>query len=866
MTVPNEPPVLTATYRLQLHAGFAFDDARAVLPYLADLGITHVYLSPITTAAPGSTHGYDVADPTRINPEFDGEEGYARFVQEQRRLGLGQVIDVVPNHFGIPPGAANPFWDDVLRQGPSAYSAPVFDIDWEPLDESLRGRVMLPILGDRLDAVLARGELTVEVEGDLGWLRYYAHRLPINPPSLDVWRAAGAPRDTAAVRALIEAQHYRLGYWRDTKRLVNYRRFFTVDSLIGIRTEDPNVFEFVHRLALRLVREGSAHGLRIDHPDGLLDPKAYLDHLRSALTEAGAPEAYVVLENILDVNEPLPENWDCAGTTGYDFLNEVTRVLVARDHEARFTEVYEGATGRRETYRDVEDACRADIVRGYLGGQLDTIAHRLHRAAGEGTALEAFVEAFRRLLSAFPIYRSYHRVHALDPYAASAVAHAVKRVRDSGDVDAAALERVASILAAPPEGEARANVMRLQQFMPAIQAKGLEDRAFYRYYRLLALNEVGGDPGRFGEPVEAFHTRLGRKAHEWPAGMLATATHDHKRGEDVRARLIALSELPDEWGEAYGRAAAALRRFDEARDVSEGDLYFLVQTLIGCMPAGMEGGREGDRELIERLDAYMRKALRESGEHTDWVATDERYEDAVGALIRHSLAEGSPVLEALAPLLTRVARLGAVTSLAQVALKIGGPGVTDVYQGNELWDFTLVDPDNRRAVDFEHRRRLLDALRPALEDGRQGDAARRERLPALLEGWRDGGLKAFVLARGLQVRRAHPALFVGGDYEPLQSEGERAGHVVAFARRDEVTSAILAVPRQPGALLDGADGAFWQPDWRDTTLHLPQHLEETAWRDAFTGTRIEPGARLPLAHVLGDFPVALLLSEAGPST
>ncbi|MEX1021999.1 MAG: malto-oligosyltrehalose synthase [Dehalococcoidia bacterium] len=856
MTAEGPRRRVASTYRLQLHRGFTFDDARALLPYLVSLGVTHLYLSPITIAAPGSTHGYDVVDPTRLDPEFGGEEGYARLVQEQQRLGLGQVVDIVPNHMGVASGSGNAYWEDVLRHGPASEHARIFDIDWTPDDPALHGRVLLPLLGDELDAVLARGELTVERVGDEGWLRYYDHRLPLRPGSLDAWDEA------EGIAALVETQHYRLGYWRTAKRALNYRRFFAVDDLAGVHAEDPAVFDLTHGMMLRLVRSGAIDGLRVDHPDGLRDPEAYLARLR-----AGGPDAYVVVEKILAAGEPLPETWDCDGTTGYDFMAEVPRVLTASEHEARFTSIYDAAiAGAPSKGERIAAACRADVLRGDLGGQFERIARRLHAAVAPPIEEAAFVEATLALLAHIEVYRTYHRADALDPRAAEVVRVALDGARASGAASPGAIDVVAGLLAAPPAGAAREAVLSLQQIMPAVQAKGLEDRAFYRDRRLLALNEVGGDPSTFGEPVEVFHARIAEAARRWPQRMLATATHDHKRGEDLRARLAALSEFPDEWAATVERTFAALDALQAGapRRVEADDLYLFVQTLVGCHPVGMTGGREGDADLAGRLRDYMLKALREAGERTDWVDGDEQYERAVEDLVARALDD--PAFDAaIEEIVGLVAPAGAVNSLAQALLKAAAPGVPDTYQGNELWDFTLVDPDNRRAVDFALRERIVEGLAPALDDGLGGDATRRDLAPALLARWRDGALKTYVLARALRVRRARSALFLDGSYEPLAVEGERAAHVIAFMRRSPDGDAALAVtPRLPRAVMeDGA--ALWSPRWGDTALGLPLGAPAGAgvrWRDAFTGAAVE-GDVLRLSDLLGTFPVALLLREPG---
>lgn len=851
----NEAGSVLSTYRLQLHAGFTFDDARAVLEYLRDLGVSHAYLSPITAATPGSTHGYDVIEPMRLNPELGGEEGYTRLVEEQRRLGLGQVVDIVPNHMGIAPGNGNAYWLDVLRRGRQSEYAAMFDVDWEAPPED---RVILPILGASLDEVIAAGDVTLDRgEGDRSGERrepalvVYGHRLPLRAGSLDEWD------ETSGLRPLVLRQHYRLEYWRDGEERLDYRRFFAIDDLIGIRTEVPEVFELTHRLPLDLVARGAIDGLRVDHLDGLRDPRAYLATLRDRMRAARGDEGYLIVEKILEADEPLP-GWDCDGTTGYDVLNEFTRVLLRTDALERFDAIERGVTGRTDDFDAIALEGRTHVVRVLLGGQFSRLARRLYAAlTPEGVTPGEFVDALLTLLAHVEPYRTYHRTDALDPLAPTIIGRAMRLLDASPAIEAAR-----DALAAPPEGAARECVLSIQQAMPAVQAKGVEDRALYRFRRLMALNEVGGDPSLFGESVATFHERMGAAARARPRRMLATATHDHKLGEDVRARLLALAEVPDEWERAVEAALPALRRLQPpgGPEVHPADLYLLLQILVGASPDGMTQGRAGDDELEQRFGDYLVKALREAAERTDWVDGDEAYESAVAELARNALADAE-VQSTLQPVLDLVAPAGAVDGLAQLILKLAGPGVPDTYQGNELWDVSLVDPDNRRAVDFDLRRQLLHGLRDALvEDARP--EARAETARRVLDSWRDGDIKTYVLARALHERRARPGLFVGGAYDPVTVAGERARHALAFARRDEDAAALVVIPRFPASLHDhGVEGGrLWAPSWGDTSLEVPSTLTGSGWRNAFTGTRTD-GGTLRLDEVLGAFPVALLLRE-----
>ncbi|MEX2230150.1 MAG: malto-oligosyltrehalose synthase [Dehalococcoidia bacterium] len=853
--------VPASTYRLQLHARFTFDDARAVLPYLHDLGITHVYLSPIAAAVPGSMHGYDVIDPTRINPELGGEAAYARLVAEQRRLGMGQLLDIVPNHMGVA-ASMNAWWEDVLRHGRASAYADVFDIDWEPHGGVEHGKVLLPILGDELDAVIARGEIVVERDADGTWARYDEHRLPLSPES-----AAALPPDLVppsapeTVRDLLARQHYRLEYWRTGKARVNYRRFFLIDDLVALRVEEPAVFERVHALTGRLVREGAVDGLRVDHPDGLADPAEYLDRLAAAVEPS-----YVVLEKILEGDESLPAGWACDGTTGYDFMNDLTGVLLDAGGVDAVTRVYRQFTGDRRAYADVAYEARRAVVDGPLSRQIDARAADLWRAVAaqpppgvdaagvRETDADQFSEGVRALIAALPVYRTYHRQDTLDPRAPGVLAHAraVLAARAGARMDDRGRALAERVLAEPPPGAARAAVMRLQQLMPAAQAKGLEDAAFYRYVPLLALNEVGGAPDGRGLAPGRFHDRNRARRARCPRAMLASETHDHKRGEDVRARLAVLSELPDEWAAALRTWSALTARWRDAdRDApSRTDEYAFYQSLLGTWPPDAE---RPPLEHGERLRAYARKAAREAGERTDWLDPDADYEAALDRFIAGALSDDA-FIAAARPLAARVARLGALNGLAQLVLKIAAPGVPDTYQGAEVWGLSLVDPDNRRPVDFGARRAALAALGDGpLPPGALGD---------LLAAWPDGRVKLFVLSRALRARRRDPALFVDGEYEPMRAIGERAEHVIAYARTLDRRVAIAVVPRLPAALTGMAtEGRPWRPDWRGTALDIPPALAGATIQDLFSGRSTTLRATLPLEDVPGAFPVALLTGD-----
>ena len=859
---PRRRRVPRATYRLQLHADFGFDAVREQAAYLARLGISDVYVSPILQAAPGSTHGYDVIDPTSLSAKLGGEAAFQRMIEELRRLDLGLIVDIVPNHMGIADGA-NPWWEDVLRLGQASPYAPVFDIDWAVPDPDLRGRVLVAILGDRLGAVLARGELTLEADDRSACARYFERRLPLAPgsveavlgatPDLNAWNARRtSPAGVDAWRRLLEAQHYRLQFWREGKPRINYRRFFEIDTLAGVRQEDPAVFDRTHELILRLVREGAITGLRVDHIDGLADPAAYLERLRAAAGD----ELYVVVEKILAHDERLPGDWATDGTTGYDFLNELNGAFVAREHEAAILEAYRSVTGRDEAYSTITYASRRAVIEGPLAGRFEVTLERLRDAAAsalEGIDAAAVDEAVRAIVASMPVYRTYHTAGALDPDAPRVIDAAIEAASaHAGPLDARALEAVRALLATPPAGPAREPVLTLQQLMPAVAAKGIEDSAFYRYFPLASLNAVGGEPDHFGVSVEALHAANEARRRDWPTSMTVTATHDHKRGADARARIDAISELPTDWASALERWSALNGGGETA--IARHDEYLLYQTLLGAWPPRARAA-DLDADFADRIVAYAIKALREGGERSRWIGPDEAYEANLTASIERILdaSMSRPFLEDIAGFAHRTARLGAINSLAMVVLRIAAPGVPDTYQGGERWDLSLVDPDNRRPVDFEARDAFLDTMQAAgIDPGR------------LLEEWANGEVKHLVLARMLDRRRALDPLFVEGEYVPLEARGARAAHVVALARHLQDRVAIAVTPRLVASLTpDATEGPLWAPDWGDTTLELRGALAAGRYRDAITGVEVATSiaggiVTLPLAELLGRFPVALL--------
>jgi malto-oligosyltrehalose synthase len=808
-----------ATYRLQLHREFGFAAAAGLAGYLAALGVTHVYLSPILQAAPGSMHGYDVVDHSRVSDDLGGEDGFRAMVAAFRRHGLGLVVDVVPNHMGIgaPESLNHQFWS-VLAEGQGSRYAHWFDIDWA----ARGGRLLLPVLGGPVAecaADLAVGEL-----GGQRVLRYFEHELPLAADP------AGLPLDE-----LLAAQHYELADWHTAATELNWRRFFDVTTLIGVQVQDPDVFAATHHVLLRLYHDGLIDGLRIDHPDGLADPRGYLRRLAEA-TGGG----WVVTEKILTGDEELPADWDCAGTTGYDALGRIGGVFTDPAGAGPLTAGYVRFTGGPDEFGPVAAAAKREIAYGPLAAEISRLA-RVAARTGDPVLAAASTDELRAVLAelvcAVPVYRAYV-VPGESPSAVSAAVLTAAAGRARGQLPSPlgpVLDAVLAVLLAPissadgssadgssadgwsADGGARAELaVRFQQTCGPVMAKGVEDTAFYRWSRLTALNEVGGEPGRLGLAPAGFHDFAARLAADWPATMTTLSTHDTKRGEDLRARLSVLAERPDEW------AAAVAGWHERARALGpspEPDTeYLLWQTLAGAWPI------EPDR-----LTEYLYKAMREAKTRTSWTDQDTDYEESVTGLARAVLAD-QELAGSIADFVARIDPDARVSSLGAKLVQLTMTGVPDVCQGCELGSFSLVDPDNRRPVDFARRMDLLAALDDA--GGQAGlDAS-----------------KLLVTSRALRLRRDHPDWFAG-TYQPLAASGPAAGHVLAFARGGaDLGTAVTVATRLPAGLRR-------RGGWADTTLAMPAGH---TWRDVLTGT-FHTGGKLALAQLTGRLPVALLI-------
>jgi (1->4)-alpha-D-glucan 1-alpha-D-glucosylmutase len=913
-----------ATMRLQLHRDFGFDAARAQLPYLAQLGISHAYVSPILTARAGSRHGYDVVDHTHVNPELGGERGLRDFVAALRDHGLGLIVDIVPNHMAVG-GHDNARWLDVLEWGRDSDNAGFFDIDWNVDDPALRGRIAAPFLGKPYGETLAGGEIAIAFDAQRGRLyaAYFDHHFPLAPQSCaallrdapaelaDVARTFDAalalrgrgarrtaydaacagfaqlteqnPAARAAVDALLaglrdarlhavlERQHWRLAWWRTAADEINWRRFFDVIDLAAVRAEEPAVFEATHAQIFRLYREGLIDGLRIDHVDGLADPRAYCRKLRARLAmlqrerppALRAPPAYLVAEKILAPGERLARDWQLDGTSGYVFMNEVSAVLHDRAGGAPLAALWRRCSGNDGDFEQAAERARRRIPQELFTADFDACARSLHALARLDTATRDWsLAAIRRvlieMLAHFPVYRTYVDDRGRLREDAAMMARVCAAAKQScRPAERALVDQIDRWLGASSFADTRGAVLRrarrraiarFQQLTPPVAAKSIEDTAFYRYGVLVSRNEVGADPGHFAIGVDAFHRCCRERARRFPHAMLATATHDHKRGEDLRARLAVLAEMPERWAEVVDRwrvvNASRKPQVDGVRGPDATDEYILYQMLVGAWPTTLRADDDAGRaQLCERLAAWQEKAVREAKRHSGWSEPNLAYETACRAFLESLLAMADAFVLELAGFVAAISRAGAVNALSQTLLRLTTPGVPDTYQGSEFWDFSLVDPDNRRPVDFAARRAALAST--ATDD-------------ELLRDWRDGRVKQRLIARLLQLRATRPVLFAHGTYRPLPVRGPRAAHLIAFARQHGDDRLIVVAPRLPGTLFDHGDGLFFDAArWADTAVQLPPAWRGLRWTTLDRHT-LHTDTRLSAAELFARWPLAVL--------
>ncbi len=925
-----KPP--RATYRLQLNREFTFADATRAVQYLARLNISHVYASPILKARPGSMHGYDVTDHTRLNPELGTQEEFEQLVAALHEHGMGLIVDIVPNHLGVM-GDDNVWWLDVLENGPSARAAHHFDIDWRPNRGSMRDRVLVPTLGDVYGAVLENGELKLQLDPVAGSfaIRYHEHLFPIDPreyprifahtpipatllaaddphradfesllnafsnlpprsetsedaiairyrdkeahkrrlvrllersPEIAQYLATtltqingtpGDPRSFDALDALLDAQAYRLSYWRVAVDEINYRRFFDVNDLAALRMDETGVFDSTHRLIFELIDRGLIDGLRIDHVDGLYDPEAYLERLQWK-------PLYVVVEKILAPHERLPETWPVQGTTGYEFAALTTSWLVCNDYEVRMTRRYRQFTESDASFEQIAYDSKRLVMRSSLAAEIEVLATQLDRIAQLDRRTADFTragirEAVREVIACFPVYRTYvsHRGVSDEDRRIVNWAVNVARKRSAG-AELSVFDFLRDVLLGErsegrSESVRRAMLefaMKFQQVTSPVAAKGVEDTAMYRYNRLVCLNEVGNDPGRYGVSSSALHQANAERARLWPHTMLATTTHDTKRSEDVRARIAVLSEIPELWKRHVARWTRLNR--SKRRQVGEDpapdrqDEYLLYQTLVGIWSP-----QEESATLIERVQAYAVKAAREAKRSSSWISPNVEYEKALTDFIAELLGdpERSAFLKDFRVLAETAAFFGSINSLVQTVLKIAAPGVPDFYQGTEFPALTLVDPDNRRRVDFDAAAQQLDAIE---------SLPQHERVTS----------KLYVMQKLLRLRRDDPELFAKGDYQALQIEGVHKEHVFAFARTFEGRTCLVIVPRWTAKLMDSVtELPLRERVWGDTRVLISNGAVRAPLQDVLIGREVaideaQRERSLRIATALSEFPVAVL--------
>ena len=929
-----------ATYRVQLHAGFTFDDAAHIVPYLARLGISHLYVSPILKARAGSTHGYDVIDHTQLNPELGGAEGFERLSETLRSHDMGLIVDIVPNHLGVM-GDDNAWWLDVLENGPAAQAAEYFDIEWRPNRAALRDRLLVPVLGAAYGTSLESGDIRLVFEPARGefHLRYHEHRFPIDPreyprifdgaapPAVDdtvradfdsllsafgrlparseegvqaraeryrdkevhkrrlvrllerepvmleyieevVQRCNGTPGDPQSfdtLDALHEAQAYRLAFWRVAQDEINYRRFFDVNSLAALRMNDVRVFSDAHRLILELVAQGKIQGLRIDHSDGLYDPREYFQRLRAAVEEVRpGDEFFIVTEKILADDEVLPNDWPLAGTTGYEFGAEVTAWLVDGSSEAALTRTYQEFIGDDQSFEDIAYSSRQLIMRIALAPEVEALATQLDRIARLDRHTADFTRAALRdaiieVVACFPVYRTYVTADGVTTEDRLTIERAVAaaRRRSSLATERSVLEFVRRVLLISSDRPLSPLLrtamvqfaMKFQQVTAPVTAKGVEDTALYRFNRLTCLNEVGTDPRRFSQSSQALHQKNAARAAQWPHTMLGTSTHDSKRSEDVRARIAVLSEMPQQWRDLatrWGELNQDRRTtFDSRTAPDSNDEYLMYQTMLGTWQP------QADQEQwLARLKEYAVKAVREAKRNTSWVNPDEEYESGLQDFLQQSLAGpgGEAMLSELRRASAVVDFFGRWNSLAQVVLKLTAPGVPDIYQGCETQTYTLVDPDNRRPVDFAAAEAQLRMMEESVLDATtmSRDAATPD-------------VKLWMTHRLLRLRRELPDVFAHGTYVPLAVEGELAEHVLAFARVHESQRVVVIVTRWFCRLMSGRMAPPTGAVWGATRVVLDQSAD--ALTDILSDELMHGSgamSELPLAQLLTRWPFAVL--------
>lgn len=924
----------TATYRIQFSPDFTFEHARKIVRYLADLGISHLYASPIFKARKGSLHGYDIVDPNQLNPELGDVEDFERLLDALQQRGVNWIQDVVPNHMAF--DYQNEMLMDVLESGSRSEYFSFFDIDWEHAYGNIKGRVLAPFLGRFYGQCLEEGEITLHYGREGLTVRYYDLAFPVRIDTYPVffshalaslkreigedhpdfikflgvlyvlktltsdesaeghsdqvkfvkrmlWDLYGVnpdfrtfgtenlrrfngdrsdPDSFALLDDLLAKQLFQLSFWKIATKQINYRRFFTINELISLRVEDETVLRHTHRLVLDLLRRRRIDGLRIDHVDGLHDPEKYLKRLRDE-----APDAYIVVEKILALNENLPEDWPIQGTTGYDFANYVNGLFCERKNRRSFRRIYSEFTGSKVKFETLARGKKTIIILEHMAGDINNLAQLVKTISsrdrhGSDVTLYGLRRALMEVLAGFPVYRTYLNSDSPTDRDRGYIQAAIDRAIDANPAllyELMFLKRFL-LMEFPPhlDEERKADwlkvAMRFQQMTGPLMAKGFEDTTLYVYNKLISLNEVGGRPDRFGCTVEKFHQFNEKRRKLWKDTLNATATHDTKRGEDVRARINVLSEMPEEWEnkvKLWSRINRPKKKRVKGVNVPErNDEYFLYQTLLGAFPFD----ENEFPDFVERMKLYIIKAVREAKIHTAWIKPDADYEEMYIAFLEAILdpSDQNPFLPEFLPFQRKIAHYGVVNSLSQTVIKLTSPGVPDFYQGTELWDLNLVDPDNRRPVDFRRRHAALTEIR------RKAEADIPGLLRELLSAKQDGRLKLFLISRALEARRSNAELFQQGVYVPLEVTGKFRSHIVAFARRFCDTWSLTIAPRFATALVEEGKWPLGSATWQDTEIILPKG-SPSKWINVLTNQTLGTRDSLLTGEALELFPVALLV-------
>jgi len=952
----NTTEIPIATYRLQFNRDFTFAKATEIIPYLSMLGISHVYASPYLKARPGSMHGYDIIDHNQLNPEIGTPDEFEKFIETLHQYGMGQILDIVPNHMGVM-GADNAWWLDVLENGEASNYASFFDIDWQPLKDELQGKVLVPVLDDQYGTVLDKGDLKLVFDAEKGEFSvfFHQHRFPIDPKTYPVillknndrlisdlgpenpdllelqsLTAAfghlpgqnecgpekkaernrdkeihkrrlsalcvhsplvlnfiqdnvkalngtpGGPRSFDELHELIKTQAFRLAYWRVASDDINYRRFFDINDLAGLRMENPQVFEATHRYILELVRDGKVNGLRVDHPDGLFDPAQYFANLQAV------KPIYVVIEKILSGDEPMPAEWPINGTTGYDFSNLVNGLFVDTTAAAKMRRMYRGFLAQALEYRAVLYRCKKNVMRNALASELNVLANLLSRIALSNRhtcdfTLNSLRNALSEVVANFPVYRTYLTENAVserDRWYIETALQAAKRQSKSQDTSVFDFIRLV-LLTRKDDGQSdvyrKAFItfsMKLQQFTSPVMAKGLEDTCFYRYHPLMSINDVGGNPLEFGVNPEEFHVKTSIRTTLWPHAMLTTSTHDSKLSEDVRARINALSEIPAQWrlkARQWRQMNLRLKLLSDGQEMpSRNDEYLFYQILIGVWPPNNDVPSD---ELRGRVKNYMLKAAREAKETTSWANPNQDYEKALAGFVTAVLnGSNEEFLADFGSFERRVISAGMMNSLSQTLIKFTSPGVPDTYQGNELFQLRLVDPDNRGPVDYSLREARLCELISVPSKQRSNQI--RKMAASIIDGTDyEGNAKLFITWRALAARRQHLSLFRDGQYLPLTVQGPMSKHLIAFARLNGKGEAIIVAPRLCAQLLAYGTSILDLDLWKDTYIELPNALTANQYHNYLSYAPcsvIEEKSEvrtIKTGDLLRDFPWALLAAE-----